>query len=129
MYKYIINLELIIGEMILAGYSGKSKYKGRSTVNDHNKRSSDFTRTAMLNQRKLLAFKFDMREAMRSKGLDPALMTTFLASVIAKGSRQGIHDAKDFVRQTESEGYISKEVGDHVCYLLDRYTKYQSQIV
>ena len=80
--------------MILAGYSGKSKYKGRSTVNDHNKRSSDFTRTAMLNQRKLLAFKFDMREAMNSKGLDPALMTTFLASVIAKGSRQGIHDAK-----------------------------------
>jgi hypothetical protein len=113
----------------LAGYSGKSKYKGRSTVNDHNKRSSDFTRTAMLNQRKLLAFKFDMREAMNSKGLDPALMTTFLASVIAKGSRQGIHDAKDFVRQTEHEGYISKEVGDHVCYLLDRYTKYQSQIV
>ncbi len=51
---------------------------------------------------------------MRSKGLDPALMTTFLASVIAKGSRQGIHDAKDFVRQTESEGYISKEVGDSV---------------
>ena len=46
-------------------------------------------------------------------------MTTFLASVIAKLSRQGIHDAKDFVRQTESEGYISKEVmGDHVCYLL-----------
>jgi hypothetical protein len=112
----------------LAGYSGKSNYKGRSTVNDQNKRNSNYTRNAMLNQRRLLAFKFDMRAAMDSKGLDPALMQTFLASIIAKASRQGIHDAKEYVRQVESEGTIGKDVGDHVCYLLDRYTKYQSQI-
>jgi hypothetical protein len=84
---------------------------------------------AMLNQRKLGEFKYDLREVLQYAGLDPELAQTFLASIIAKASRQSIRDAKDYVRRFESEGKITKQVGDNICHLLDRYTKYQSQCI
>ncbi|HSV42110.1 MAG TPA: hypothetical protein VLH13_01700 [Methanomassiliicoccales archaeon] len=81
----------------------------------------------MLNMRRLGEFKYDIREVLNNKQLDPAFMQTFLASVIAKASRQGIVDAKAYVRDVEKEGALTKDISDNICYLLDRYTKYQSQ--
>lgn len=84
---------------------------------------------AMLNQRRLGEFKFDLREVLHNAGTDPDQVPTFLASIIAKASRQSIKEAKVYVRQYEADGKITKQVSDNICYLLDRYTKYQSQCV
>jgi hypothetical protein len=83
----------------------------------------------MLNQRRLGEFKYDLREVLHNAGIDQDAVPTFVASIIAKASRQSIKEAKAYVRTYESDGKISKQVADSICYLLDRYTKYQSQCV
>ena len=90
-------------------------------------RDAPSTRVGMLNQRRLGEFRYDVRELFVDNQMDPDLATTFLASVIAKASRQSIREAKDFVREQEAAGIITKEVMDGLVYYPDRYTKYQSQ--
>ena len=90
-------------------------------------RDAPSTRVGMLNMRRLGEFKYDIRELFVENQMNPDLATTFLASVIAKASRQSIKDAKDYVREQQAAGAISKEVMDGLVYYLDRYTKYQSQ--
>ncbi len=85
------------------------------------------TRVGMLNMRRLGEFRYDVRELFIENKMDPDLATTFLASIIAKASRLTIREAKDFVRDQMDDGIITKDVSDGLCYLLDRYTKYQSQ--
>ncbi len=95
--------------------------------NNYRNRDAPSTRVGMLNQRRLGEFKYDVRELFVENQMDPDLATTFLASIIAKASRTTIREAKDFVRDQEDQDIITKDVADGLCYLLDRYTKYQSQ--
>ncbi|MDD1772450.1 MAG: hypothetical protein LUQ09_05965 [Methanomassiliicoccales archaeon] len=90
-------------------------------------RDAPSTRVGMLNQRRMNEFRYDVRELFVENQMDPDLATTFLASIMAKASRASIRDAKDFVRDQEDAAIITKQVADGICYLLDRYTKYQSQ--
>ncbi|HOO04815.1 MAG TPA: hypothetical protein PLJ11_08855 [Methanomassiliicoccales archaeon] len=95
--------------------------------NNYRNRDAPSTRVGMLNQRRVGEFKYDVRELFVENKLDPDQASTFLASVIAKASRQSIKDAKDYVREQQATGAISKEIMDGLVYYLDRYTKYQSQ--
>lgn len=95
--------------------------------NNYRNRDAPSTRVGMLNMRRLGEFRYDVRELFVDNQMDPDLATTFLASIIAKASRLTIREAKDFVRDQEDAAIITKEVADGICYLLDRYTKYQSQ--
>lgn len=90
-------------------------------------RDAASTRVGMLNLRRLGEFRYDCRELFVNNQMDPDLATTFLASIIAKASRQSVREAKDFVRDQLDATIITKEVSDGLCYLLDRYTKYQTQ--
>ncbi|MCE5296573.1 MAG: hypothetical protein LLG16_05660 [Euryarchaeota archaeon] len=83
----------------------------------------------MLNLRRVNEFKFDMRELLNAKEMDPATKQTLIASIIAKASRQSIIEAKNYVKAEQSGGNLTKDVTDNICYLLDRYTKYQTQNV
>jgi hypothetical protein len=83
----------------------------------------------MLNMRRLGEFKYDVKEVMNANEVDPAFMQTFIASIIAKASRQSIVEAKQYVRDQNASGIINKDISDNLLYLLDRYTKYQSQRV
>jgi hypothetical protein len=95
--------------------------------NNYRNRDAPSTRVGMLNMRRLGEFKFDVRELFVENQMDPDLATTFLASIIAKASRLTVREAKDFVREQQDSAIITKSVADGLCYLLDRYTKYQSQ--
>jgi len=81
----------------------------------------------MLNLRRIAEFKYDMRDLLDSKEMDPAAKQTMIASIIAKASRQSIIEAKNYVRSAQSQGSLAKDTSDNICYLLDRYTKYQTQ--
>jgi hypothetical protein len=89
--------------------------------------ASDTTRVPMLNLRRINEFKYDLRDAMNNKEMDPNLMQSFLANIIAKASRNSIVEAKQYVRESQTNGVISKDLSDNICYVLDRYTKFQSQ--
>ncbi|OPY32458.1 MAG: hypothetical protein A4E32_01039 [Methanomassiliicoccales archaeon PtaU1.Bin124] len=103
------------------------KFQSRS--DKYKPTSNDTTRVPMLNLRRINEFKYDIREALDSKQMDPAVKQTLIASVIAKASRQSIVEAKQYVRESQANGMVTKEVSDSICYLLDRYTKFQSQMV
>jgi hypothetical protein len=79
----------------------------------------------MLNLSRLSGFKYDVREIFSDCRLDENLRPSVLANVIAKASRISTLDAKQYVRQIETEGTFSKEVADDICDLLDRYSKFR----
>jgi hypothetical protein len=83
----------------------------------------------MLNLRRINEFKFDMRDLLDAKEMDPATKQTMIASIIAKASRQSIIEAKNYVKAAQTDGSLTKDISDNICYLLDRYTKYQTQNV
>jgi hypothetical protein len=62
----------------------------------------------MLNTHRLAPFKYDMNEILDSSAMDEAKASSFLASVIAKASRQ-----------------LTKEETDRISRLLDKYSKYR----
>ena len=79
----------------------------------------------MLNTHKLAPFKYDMNEILSSTQMDPAKASSFLASVIAKASRQSTREAKDFVKTYLEAEEITKDEHDRICRLLDKYSKYR----
>jgi hypothetical protein len=79
----------------------------------------------MLNLSRLSGFKYDIREIFCECHLDESLRPSLLANVIAKASRISTLEAKEYVRQIESEGTFSDEVSDDICDLLDRYSKFR----
>jgi hypothetical protein len=82
-------------------------------------------RQSMLNTQKLAPFKYDMNEILSASAMDPAKASSFLASVIAKGSRVSTRDAKDFAKTFLEAGDLTKEEFDKISRLMDKYSKYR----
>ena len=80
---------------------------------------------SMLNTHKLAPFKYDMNEILSASQMDEAKASAFLASLIAKASRQSTREAKDFARTYLDAGDLSKEEFDRICKLMDKYSKYR----
>jgi len=79
----------------------------------------------MLNLNRVTTFRFGIREIMSHYGIDGAVASSVIASVIAKASRISIDDARSFVREQEKLGKYPREVADEICNLLDRFAKYR----
>ncbi len=79
----------------------------------------------MLNLRRLIPFRFDIRDIMARNNVDEAVGSSVVASVIAKASRISIQAAKEYVRDQEKAGSFGNEVTLDICDLLDRYSKYR----
>lgn len=88
--------------------------------------SHDYEREPMLSMRKQTPFKYDLRQILQRVELDDTIKSTFIASIIAKGSRSGISEAKDYIYSMadEHEG-LSEDAANAICRLLDQYTKYR----
>ncbi len=102
----------------------------KPTSSPNSQRSKPKTKEAtkkqsMLNTHKLAPFKYDMNEILSSSQMDEAKASAFLASLIAKASRQSTREAKDFVRTYLDAGDLSKEEFDRICRLMDKYSKYR----
>lgn len=82
-------------------------------------------RQPMLNTHRIAPFKYDMNEIIQATKMDPSMASSFLASVIAKASRQSAREAKDYVRSFMDEGNLTKEESDRICRLIDKYSKYR----
>jgi hypothetical protein len=82
-------------------------------------------RQAMLNTHRLTPFKYDMNEILSGTQMDEAKSSGFLATLIAKASRQSTKEAKDFARTFLDAGDLTKDDFDRICRLLDKYSKYR----
>jgi hypothetical protein len=83
------------------------------------------SRKKMLNLHRVTPFRYDMREIVAETQLDDSTGPALIASVIAKASRVSTKDAKDYVREFETKGEITRRDADDICRLLDRYSKYR----
>lgn len=82
-------------------------------------------RQSMLNTQKLAPFKYDMNEILSASAMDPSKASSFLATVIAKGSRVSTKDAKDFAKTFLESGDLTKDEFDKIGRLMDKYSKYR----
>lgn len=98
-------------------------YKGKRRREPRRRLPQETERTVMLNLGRLNAIKYDLKEIMREYDVDEATASTLIASVIAKGSRISIGEARDYVREQEKAGVISKDVSDEICGVLSQFSK------
>lgn len=82
-------------------------------------------RQSMLNTHRLSPFKYDMNEILATSQMDEAKASSFLASLIAKASRQSTKEAKEFVKTYLDSGDLTKEEYDKISRLMDKYSKYR----
>ena len=103
-------------------YSGE---KQGAKKNKPVKTKESTKKQSMLNTHKLAPFKYDMNEILSASQMDEAKASAFLASLIAKASRQSTREAKDFARTYLDAGDLTKEEFDRICKLMDKYSKYR----
>ncbi len=77
----------------------------------------------MLNLGRLDYFKWDLNELMDGSDMDPEKVNSFKANLEARARQRSIREAKEYIREVESRGDFSRETGDRLCRLLDRYTR------
>lgn len=107
----------------------RGRFKGGKKPNyrrDFNKYDSKARqRTSMLSQGAIVGFKYDLKNILGQSDTDDETTPSIIATVIAKGTRISVRDAKSYVRELEDTGSVSKRTSDDICSLLDRYSKYR----
>lgn len=71
-------------------------------------------------------FEYDARQVLKDAPIDEDHYKAFLQQVMTRGSRQGIDDAKAFVREkVDEDGMLDEEAASKLASLLDKYSKYR----
>ncbi len=85
----------------------------------------DRTRRPLLNLGRIDYFKYDLNEIINGAKIDDNLVGSFKATIIAKSSKISIQAAKDYINEVQGREGITKETGERISRLLDRYTMYR----
>ncbi len=102
-----------------AGSNSRKKKKFKPKVKTIARRQS------MLNMHRINPFKYDMNDVLSASAMDPDKVSSFLASIIAKASRNSTKEAKEFVKTFLESEDLTKEEHDRINRLLDKYSKYR----
>ena len=80
----------------------------------------------MFDLRREELFRYDATPILQRAPMDEAHHRAFLQQVVTQGARNGIVEAKEFIRQkADEEGLIDPRGRDMLIQLLDRYAKYR----
>lgn len=79
----------------------------------------------MLNMHKIKSFKYDMNTVLYESSMDEDKASSFLATIIAKASRNSTREAKAHVKTFFEDGDLIKKEHDDIMRLLDRYSRYR----
>lgn len=79
----------------------------------------------MLNMRRELEFKYDVKELLVKHGVDEKQLTAFIATLFSKGSRIDLDSAREYVQNKCAEGLFDKSVEDEILYLLSKYRRWR----
>jgi hypothetical protein len=85
--------------------------------------SAPSKRIVKLNRRKYMEFKVDVREIMEEENVDDEHRANLLGSTWAKGERQGIDAAIEFVEEKLEEQIISDKTAERIIKVLKGYRK------
>ncbi|MDG6219997.1 MAG: hypothetical protein QCI38_00935 [Candidatus Thermoplasmatota archaeon] len=85
-------------------------------------RKKDYTpRTSMLNLKRVTVLKYELKELLEDCGLDEQQLSTFLANLVNKASKNSIEDAEDYLDSVVEKGMISIDTANRISRLLNRY--------
>ena len=85
--------------------------------------SAPSKRVVKLNRRKYMEFKVDVREIMEEENVDEEHRANLLGSTWAKGERQGIDAAIEFVEEKLEDQIISDKTAERIIKVLKGYRK------
>ena len=77
----------------------------------------------MLNEGKRTELLFFLREIVLEAGVSDKLAEPFMASLVAKGARESIDVAMEFLDTKIEEGFISAETREPIKKTMKRFTK------
>lgn len=78
-------------------------------------------RVVKLNRRKYMEFKVDLREIMQEEDVAEEERAGLLGSTWAKGERQGIDDAIEFISEKCEDGILSEDAANRIIKVLKGY--------
>ena len=93
---------------------------GRS--NKRNKPQGPTKRVLKLHRGKYMEFKYDVRKILDEENVEDEHRSNILGQAWAKGERQGVSDAKDFLKEKVADGIISEECSARIVKLIDSLT-------
>tara|TARA_B100000900_G_C20425727_1_gene652839 strand:- start:523 stop:762 length:240 start_codon:yes stop_codon:yes gene_type:complete len=79
----------------------------------------------MLDEGRRTEMIYFLKEIVSDAGVSDKLAEPFLASLAAKGSRESVDSAVDFLDSKIEEEFISKESRDPIKKVMKRFTKYR----
>ena len=77
----------------------------------------------MLNEGRRTELLFFLREIVLESGVSEKEAEPFLASLTAKGSRESVETAVEFLDSKIEEGFISEDARDPIKKVMRRFTK------
>ena len=77
----------------------------------------------MLNEGKRTELLFFLREIVLEAGVSDKLAEPFMASLVAKGARESVDNAMEFLDSKIEEGFISADTRDPIKKTMRRFTK------
>ncbi len=79
-------------------------------------------RIRKLNRGKYMEFKYDVRRILEEEDVEDEHRSNVLGQTWAKGERQGVNEAKDFLSEKVSTNIISQNCADRIIQLIDSLT-------
>lgn len=77
----------------------------------------------MLNEGKRTELLFFLREIVLEAGVSDKLAEPFMASLVAKGARESVDNAMEFLDSKIEEGFISTDTREPIKKTMRRFTK------
>ena len=77
----------------------------------------------MLNEGKRTELLFFLREIVLEAGVSDKLAEPFMASLVAKGARESVDNAMEFLDSKIEEGFISADTHEPIKKTMRRFTK------
>ncbi len=94
--------------------------------NEANKQTRESrARTKMIDARRESHFRYDVEELLVASGMEPEEWRPFLQTLWAQGNRQGLDEAKDWLKTQVDEGRIDEPLENRVWNLVKKYSTYR----
>ena len=79
----------------------------------------------MLDEGRRTEMLYFLKEVVSDAGVSDKLVEPFLASLAAKGSRESVSSALEFLDSKIEEEFISEDTKDPIKKIMRRFTKYR----
>lgn len=89
------------------------------------KHSGEDRLVCMLDQRRMDYFRYDAKEIFERNGIEEKVSKPMLASIVSRGTRNSIDEAKEYVDEKISEGVLDEDIGRALKKLINRYKKWR----